>query len=548
MLSKFFTYTFLTRSGLLFIFNVLFFQLFADTIQTTVPHLKEVYVNDFKIGCLLSYKHVGFPSDPVVSGQSAVIEPDGGYLTQYHMNSMSPGNNMKAAYTVNLSASAAAYNAASTPLEKDSIDKHPIIKFNGDLIAQLNWAKRQGLAFRGHTLVWHASAPAAFFRTGYSESGARVLKEVMLARMENYIKEVIRLIHESWPGLLTAMDVVNEAVSDNGVFRTSGNEWYATFNDNSYVMKAFEYARKYTQQYGETQLKLYYNDYNTDNSVKADGIVNLVKPIYEAGYLDGIGMQEHSNLSFPTAANFKASYDKFYPICNEMAITEIDISTKSGTNFPSDEILQAQANQYANLFKCFVERSYYSGRGKIINVSKDGLNDKYTFVTNQSTSLWDEKNQCKPAFYAVANVGLYYNRLDTLIKYAENLKESDYSAEEWTDLQAALLIAKGALINSYSSSVSAVDELEKGISILLNPPKVGIKSILNLITVSTSNKIILLKNLPGKCNIVLYSFNGTLLNSLKTTSSSIQIPFLSPCILRVTSGNEITHFKILSSN
>ncbi len=36
----------------------------------------------------------------------------------------------------------------------------------------------------------------------------------MTARMENYIKEVIRIIHEGWPGLLTAFDVVNEAVTD----------------------------------------------------------------------------------------------------------------------------------------------------------------------------------------------------------------------------------------------------------------------------------------------------------------------------------------------
>lgn len=102
-------------------------------------------------------------------------------------------------------------------------------------------------------------------------------------------------------------------------------------------------------------------------------------------------------MSSPTAAQWIATYNKFDTICTEMAVTELDVTTASGTNTPSISILTQQANQYGQLFKCFVERSYKSGRGKLISVSKDGLNDQWTFVTNQSTSLWDTKDQCKPA-------------------------------------------------------------------------------------------------------------------------------------------------------
>src|SRR4030042_4801479 len=70
-------------------------QLFADKIQTDVPPLKDVYIHDFSIGCLLSYRHIGLTDDPYVPGQSSVLDPDGGYLIMYHMNCMSPGNNMK---------------------------------------------------------------------------------------------------------------------------------------------------------------------------------------------------------------------------------------------------------------------------------------------------------------------------------------------------------------------------------------------------------------------------------------------------------------------
>jgi endo-1,4-beta-xylanase len=428
----------------------------SDTIQTTVPALKAVFAKDFYIGCLLSYRNIGFSTDPFVSGQSAVATPNGGYLVKFHMNSMSPGNNMKPLYTVDLTGSAAAYSAAATSQAKDSIDMHPIIRFNGDMIAQLNWAKRQGFTFRGHTLVWHSQTPGTgFFRSGYSSTGTRLTKDQMTTREENYIAEVIRVIHQSWPGLLSAFDVVNEAINDNGTDRTTDSEWWVTFQDNTYIAKAFEFARKYSKLYGETQIKLYYNDYNTYMPAKADGIVKLCGPIFRVGNLDGLGMQEHDALTTPTAAQWILTYSKYDTICTEMSVTELDVTTNSGTNTPSAAILAQQANQYGQLFKCFVERSYKSGRGKIISVSKDGLNDAYTFVSNQSTSLWDSFNQCKPAFYAVANVGLYYNRLDSIIKYAAAIQRGAYNSPSWTTFQTALTSGITARDQNYSVTLSA---------------------------------------------------------------------------------------------
>jgi GH35 family endo-1,4-beta-xylanase len=347
-----------------------------------------------------------------------------------------------------------AYGAAATQAEKDSVNVHPVVRFNGNLIAQLNWAQRQGFTFRGHTLVWHSQTPGtAFFRTGYSAGGTRLTKEVMTARLDNYLREVIRLIHEGWPGLLSAVDVVNEAVSDAGGDRTTDSEWYVTFGDNSYIMKAFELVRKWTVYYGETQIKLYYNDYNTHNASKANGIVRVCGPIYRAGYLDGIGMQEHDAISSPTAAQWIATYNKFDTICTEMAVTELDVKT---TTYSVAQLV-AQANQFGMLLKCFVERSYRSGRGKIVNVTKDGLNDRYTF--NVNSSIWDSLDQCKPSFYAVANVGINFNALDSLISYADSLHESDYTPASWSDLVAALASARSAMAQNYSATLSAADTL-----------------------------------------------------------------------------------------
>jgi hypothetical protein len=281
-------------------------------------------------------------------------------------------------------------------------------------------------------------------------------KDRMALRMEYYIKEIIRLVHESWPGMLVAIDVVNEAITDAGADRTTDSEWYTTFGDNTYIQKAFEVTRKYTVQYGENQIKLYYNDYNTHLAAKANGIARLCSPIFRAGNLDGIGMQDHDGNSYPTAADWIASYTKFDTVCSEMGVTELDVAT--GSSSPSAAALTTQANQYAQLFKCFVERSKRSGRGKIISVSKDGLNDAYTFVA-QATSLWDAQNKCKPAFYSVVAVGINYRQLDSLVKVAATLNQTSYTPVTWAKLLAALGAAQSARTRDYSPTVSAADSL-----------------------------------------------------------------------------------------
>jgi GH35 family endo-1,4-beta-xylanase len=439
---------------------LLFPAMAQDTeIETDVPAIKDVYANHFTFGCLLSYPHIGFPDDPPVPGQGGIVAPNGGYLIQYHMNSMSPGNNMKAQNTVDLGASATAYNNATSDEERDSINVHPVVRFNGNMIAQLNWAQREGFVFRGHTLVWHNQTPGpGFFREGYAANGDHLSPEVMDERMRNYIRGVIRLLHESWPGMVVAMDVVNEKVEHNGTFRTASNEWYTVYGDSDYILRAFQYTREATIEYGEEQMMLYYNDYNTHVASKADGIVSLMTPVWEAGYLDGIGMQHHDQRDSPSAAQFIASYNKFYPICSEMAITELDVNPNASPPI-FDFILEQQAGQYAMLFKLFVERSAGSGRGKIVNVSKDGLNDQYAFVAN--ASLWDANNKVKPAFWAVVNVGIHFDALDSLIAHAETLDESEYSAAAWAMFTDSLNAAIAAMEQNYSYSNSAAVALQE---------------------------------------------------------------------------------------
>jgi hypothetical protein len=127
-----------------------------------------------------------------------------------------------------------------------------------------------------------------------------------------------------------------------------------------------------------------------------------------------------------------------------MAVTELDVKSTD---------LTAQANQFGMLLKCFVERSYRSGRGKIVNVTKDGLNDANTF--NLNSSIWDANDQCKPSFYAFANVGINFHALDSLISYADTLRANKYTSASWSNFAVSLASAKSAKSQDYSATVSA---------------------------------------------------------------------------------------------
>jgi hypothetical protein len=156
---------------------------------------------------------------------------------------------------------------------------------------------------------------------------------------------------------------------------------------------------------------------------------------------------------YSAAAEWIASYTKFGPVCAEMAITEFYTAITSA----ADSV--EQANQYAMLFKCYLDRSKRSGHGKIVSVTKAGLNDRYDAFTGVQSGLWDSTNQCKLTFYAIANVGINYHALDSLIAYADRLNQNKYTAASWAILASALTSAKSAMTQNYSASVSAATAL-----------------------------------------------------------------------------------------
>lgn len=248
----------------------------------------------------------------------------------------------------------------------------------------LDFAEENGLKVRGHALLYAAQTPDWFFHEGYTDDGSNVTATVLEDRMESYIKQVVEFADTNYPGVVTCWDVVNEALEDDGTYKT--NDWY-TIMGESYITKAFEYAT----QYASANSKLYYNDYNLETSGKQETVDGIVSDL--GNKIDGIGMQEHVTLTYPAVTNIQPAIEYYASLGMDVQITELDVQ------IDEDETLSAQADRYEALFTLFKNKS-----AAISNVTLWGINDGNSWKSEKRPLLFYDDLTPKPAFDSVLGV------------------------------------------------------------------------------------------------------------------------------------------------
>lgn len=302
-------------------------------------------------------------------------------------NSMTCENNMKPMFILD----------QETILSNPSkYDLEPAVTFE-KCRAFLDFAKNNNIPMRGHTLGWHNQTPKWFFHEEYNEEKPLAKRDIMIQRLQNYIKAVFEFINANYPNLIYAWDVFNEIV-DEGDFRKS--LWTETIGEDFFIF-AFEAARKYSTPGTE----LFYNDYETALDWKRDFIYEKVlTPLIEKGLVDGMGMQSHLQMDHPNFDDYKFALEKYGSTGLKIHITELDIHN----NDNSDESMDALADRYAKLFNILVEAK----KNKTANVECVtfwNLLDEESWLTNfrKETSyplLFHKDCEPKKAYYSVLEV------------------------------------------------------------------------------------------------------------------------------------------------
>jgi endo-1,4-beta-xylanase len=335
----------------------------ALPVQTDIPSVKDV-ITEFPVGA-------------AITGAETVTEH--GQLLTRHFDSVTPGNALKW--------------DATEPSENTFTyaQADPLTAF----------AKANGLAVRGHTLVWHNQTPSWVFTgaDGQPMTATAEDKELLLARLENHIRNVAAHYGTD----IGVWDVVNEAIDESQSDGLRRSNWY-TVAGLDYIRTAFRVAREVAPH-----AKLYINDYNTNVAAKRDFLFGLVQQLKAEGVpIDGVGHQVHININWPTVAETKAMIDKFVPLGIDQQVTEMDVSiyTSSSETFPTppaDRLLK-QAYVYRDMFALF--RQY---PGEITSVTLWGLADDNTWLDTYPVArkdaplLFDTTLQAKSAYWGVVD-------------------------------------------------------------------------------------------------------------------------------------------------
>jgi endo-1,4-beta-xylanase len=199
-----------------------------------------------------------------------------------------------------------------------------------------------------------------------------------------------------YKGQCYAWDVVNEALSDSGGYRST--IFYSTIGE-AYIPIAFAAAGA-----ADSGAKLYYNDYNIEYAgTKLTNTVNIVKMIQAYGApIHGVGLQGHFIVgSTPSLATLTAALNSYVALGVEVAYTEIDVRFSSLPSTASG--LQQQATDYGNVVKACLAVS------KCVGLTVWDFDDAYswipsTFSGQGDACLYWANLTTKPAYTTISSI------------------------------------------------------------------------------------------------------------------------------------------------
>lgn len=275
----------------------------------------------------------------------------------------------------------------------------------------MKFAVQQKLQVVGHCLVWAKDdrTPSWWLKDGEID----VSKAVLLLRMKKHIDTVTQRYGDK----ISMWDVVNEALSDGGEGYLRDSVWSRTANEE-FIVEAFQYARENCPD-----ALLIYNDYQCDLPSKRAKLVRLLKSLKAQGApVDAMGLQGHCELDSVPFKDLEATFAAMREIGMKVVISELDIDVVKRNKWWSEggkyraelasfdpykdgcppEILQRQADQYAELFRIFAANCDVIARVSFWNLH-DGQSwlNYFPWQRTNHPLLFDRQGVSKPAYDAV---------------------------------------------------------------------------------------------------------------------------------------------------
>jgi endo-1,4-beta-xylanase len=262
-----------------------------------------------------------------------------------------------------------------------------------------DFAREEGFAMRGHTILWHNQTPPWLFRAGDDP----VSKNELYKRLENHIAAVT----ERYNDAVYVWDVLNEVIDTDGEDGFRLSEWYKIGGREIYDF-AFRQMRQ-----ASPNAKLFYNDYNIESGGKMESTVRFLSSLLDAGVpVQGVGIQGHWYYDYPDEKTVRTAIECYAALGLEIEFTEVDISVYQFNDrrdkadyftSPPEDRLREQGQRYKTLFAAAAQYP------AVKNITIWGIADNHTWLDNFPVKerknwplLFDEQYREKPAVAELA--------------------------------------------------------------------------------------------------------------------------------------------------
>ncbi|WP_345630258.1 endo-1,4-beta-xylanase [Rugosimonospora acidiphila] len=530
----------------------------ASAVDYSLPSLWQSYQDDFTMGtfggwssqqALYDYRSNSLPNELKLDSQIGTSNTNSLSRQAY----VAAVNQINADPTLDDAAKAAAIEQANENIvlqpTTGANQAEGILKAIEAYNAANNLPEDQKKIVRAHVLAWHGGQqPNWFFTNGFVYNAADpdwASPDTMLKRLDNYIHLMMDK-YAKYSDIIVSWDVVNEAVDDyTGQIRNADDpqvsQWGRIFRrpdldgdpdarlyaESAWVRQAFESARTWSNAAG-VHWKLYYNDFQDSNKLyepKMSQTIKMLKPIHDAGNIDGYGMQGRLAWAYPSIAQLKTQIDAGLTVANEISITESDIRSDLEPNpdydptQPTRRVTEADAadpaHEWPNYGSCsWEQRSAANGntfdvcnspvrripawgtganndlanspdimrkqadfaadwmdlllsyKGKIVIDDWDGTSDSNTFNRTDGAQLWSglPGNPEKYSFFAVIGAPAR-EKLRDAIAQADALDQHAFTADSWQRVSDARAAA-AALVDVRIYTIDGVNAVKNATTAL----------------------------------------------------------------------------------
>jgi endo-1,4-beta-xylanase len=216
---------------------------------------------------------------------------------------------------------------------------------------------------------------------------------------EALAKNHIQTIVSRYKGVVESWMVVNEALNEDGAL--SNNIWKQHIGD-SYIEKFFTWAHE-----ADPDARLFYNDFDLENNVlKLDAALKLADMLRGKGIkIDGIGMQMHNEVQFPTVDEVNKAMLKIAGRNYKVYFSEWDLSFNllGNKTMLTEDMKQQQKylfNTMTKAYRMLPEKNRYG-------ISFWGVGDADSWIRGHFNRidwplLYDDNYKAKPAYCGFA--------------------------------------------------------------------------------------------------------------------------------------------------